>query len=141
MQDHQRNHILASYHAAMKYLAEVRQVVATGTSADGTRYAPFPEPLSDKLLEAVDRLIASLEELKRAVIPGGEDLTEKVKGVGTARMWISTLLLLTQEQLDDIDPERMGRQYGVLPNKDATQLQEGVERLQATIDNIMTLLK
>ncbi len=129
MQRHQQSHILSTCHTAMQYLAEVRQVVATGTAADGTSYALFPEPLRTELLQTVDRVITDLEALVQTLVPGDEKQGKHSKGPGAARMWISTLLLLAQEQLDDIHPRRMGQQYGVLPEQDAILLQAGIERL------------
>lgn len=136
MQAHQQTHITTTCRTALKYLVDVRLILTTGMTADGTRYAPFPEPVRAALLADIERLIADLEAVQQAVVPEDEH-PDRSNGVGAARMWITTLLLLAQEQLDDIRPERMGRQYGALPDEDAAVLRTGIEQLHAAIDRTL----
>jgi|GEM_PF-2427921 len=140
MRVHQQTHITTTCNTALKYLMEVRLILTTGMAADGTRYEPYPEPMRTTLLADVEQLIDDLERMEQAVVPGS-DQTERRNSVGAARMWMATLLLLAQEQLDDIHPERMGRQYGALPDADAELLEAGIVRLHAAIDTALARLE
>ncbi len=140
MQTQHETHIIATYHAMAKYLGDIRQVIATGVSSDGDRYAPLPEPQRSELLQSIDDLLTRLEEVMRALVPEWETRETAVKTIGAARMWISTMLLLTQKQVEDILPQRMGRQYGELPGNDAMLLQAGVEHLQDAVASILSRL-
>jgi len=141
MQPHQQAHLLSSYHAATRHLIEIREMAASGISADGTRYAPFPEPLRTDLLPALDQLIADLDNLVHQLVPASKDHDRQPRGIRAATMWITTLLLLTEEQLDGLNPERMSRQYGTFPRDEQALLKEGVERMQKIIDNLLARLK
>ena len=141
MQPQHENHIISTYQSMTKYLLDIRQLVATGVSSDGDRYAAFPEPQRSELLQSIDHLLTGIEDLMRAMIPGWEKRSTAEKGFGAARMLVSTLLLLTQERLEDIHPQRMGRQYGAIDRKDAQQLQAQVEILQTELVRALAILK
>jgi len=141
MQVQHESHIVSTYHTMTKYLRDIRQLVATGVSSDGDRYEAFPEPQRSELLHAIDCLLTGIEEMMRAVIPEWDTRATAVKAFGAARMWVSTMLLLTQEQLEDIHPQRMGRHYGALEHDEAQQLQARVEALQAELVQTLEILK
>jgi hypothetical protein len=136
----QRTHLVSTLTTALQYLADVREVALTGKGADGTIYTPLPQPQRDELVALVDQISAVLSRTLERTAPERSRALRARKSLGATRMWLSTLLYMVQEQVEDIHPGRMSRRYGAVPDDLAADLagdvDESVSLVRRALDDL-----
>lgn len=134
------NHLVSTCNQAVIYLEEVRSVAATGEGADGTRYTVPPPELQEPLVAAVDELLAELQALADKLEPQQAAGRHHAKSLGSTLMWLSTLLYMAQEQIEELDPERVSRRYGNVTAEQAALLRDAERRLVAVVRGALAKL-
>jgi hypothetical protein len=140
MLDRHRSHLVSTYTTVLQHLGEIRQAITAGKSPGGARLTPFPEPLRDQLLDRIDRVAAGLEELVRHFAPEWERTSAETGGLAATKMWTAILLRTVEELVADLEPRRMGKQYGAVGEHAAETLERRVRKVLADIREGIDLL-
>lgn len=140
MLDRHKSHLVSTYTTVLHHLGEIRQAVAGGKSPGGAQLTPLPEPLRSRLVERVGRIAADLEQLVHLLVPGWERTAAEPGGISATQMWAAILLRTVQELVEDLDPDRMQRQYGEVTDAEAEVLRQRVRQVLAAIQDAVTLL-
>jgi len=140
MLDRHKNHLVSTYTTVLQHLVDLRQMITTGKTPGGGRVAPLPEPLRSEMLGQFDAISAALDDLVRTFVPDWESMSSETGGLAATRMWLSILLRTVDELIQDIRPERMGKQYGSVGADEAAALGTKAEvALAAVRDALGTL--
>ncbi|MBI2302938.1 MAG: hypothetical protein HYU66_28870 [Armatimonadetes bacterium] len=133
MEQRQQSHVAATYAVTRRYLAEIRQVALTGEGADGTGYTPLPAPQQERLVALLDQITAELDRLAAALVPARVREAGERRNLSATLMWLSTLLYMVQEQVEDLQPSHMARRYGAVPAAEGELLRAAAEPALRTV--------
>jgi HPt (histidine-containing phosphotransfer) domain-containing protein len=131
MTDGHSRHLAASLTAIEEIARQMEQAAREGRSpAGGQALTPLDSAEWTPLAAALARIQARMQEAIRLFAPDMSERRDTVEARAATFYWLSLLLLrLDEEIIDDLDPARTERKFGLLPAEERARLSQIVAEL------------